>query len=159
MTGNELFDEISHYQTDDLSIQQKYIRLYTLLDRVCKLLTNEGTADFSNLFSRLHYLCEQKNIPSKAIEIFRIHGKHAQQYSSCSFTEDDYRYDLKALCEFISRISDTPVPDALREAIVYFLKHVDEAERCGLRAQRRVKENYSIEQVCKCLGNLWKEVE
>ena len=49
--------------------------------------------------------------------------------------------------------------DALREAIVYFLKHVDEAERCGLRAQRRVKENYSIEQVCKCLGNLWKEVE
>lgn len=139
MTGNELFDEISHYQTDDLSIQQKYIRLYTLLDRVCKLLTNEGTADFSNLFSRLHYLCEQKNIPSKAIEIFRIHGKHAQQYSSCSFTEDDYRYDLKALCEFISRISDTPVTDALRETIPDKWRKLPEyAYQSEMRKQMRV---------------------
>lgn len=117
MTGNELFDEISHYHTSNLSIQQKYNRLYTLLDRVCKLMTNKGETDFSNLFSRLHYLCEEKNISSKAIEIFRIHGKSAQRYKHFNLTENDYLYDLKALCEFISRIFDTSIPYSLQTAI------------------------------------------
>ena len=79
MTGNELFEEILFYHCSDLTLREKYIRLYALLDRLCKQLTADSAADFSNLFSRLHYLCEQREIPSKAIEVFRIHGKQAQQ--------------------------------------------------------------------------------
>lgn len=114
MTGNELFEEINYYHTSDLNIQEKYIRLYALLERLCKQLTAESPADFSNLFSRLHYLCEQQQVSSKAIEVFRIHGKHAQQYqSSFPLKEDDYLYDLKALCEFISHFTATPISSQL----------------------------------------------
>ena len=117
MTGNELFEEILFYHCSDLTLREKYIRLYALLDRLCKQLTADSAADFSNLFSRLHYLCEQREIPSKAIEVFRIHGKQAQQtrLSPRSFplTEEDYLYDLKALCELVSRLSSEAIPGAL----------------------------------------------
>lgn len=139
MTGNELFDEILYYHTSNLSIQQRYNKLYMLLDRVCKLMTNKGTTDFSNLFSRLHYLCEEKDIASKAIEIFRIHGKHIQQHNKCNLTEDDYRYDLKALCEFVSRMSDTPIPDSLRAVIpAQWRKLSEQSYQSELRKKMRV---------------------
>lgn len=113
MTGNELFEEINYYHTSDLSIHEKYIRLYALLDRLCKQMTETSTADFSNLFSRLHYVCNRHHVPSKAIEIFRIHGKRAQQSRKFPLTEEDYRYDLKALCELVSRLLAEPIPSAL----------------------------------------------
>lgn len=117
MTGNELFEEILFYHCSDLTLREKYIRLYALLDRLCKQLTADSAADFSNLFSRLHYLCEQREIPSKAIEVFRIHGKQTQQtrLSPRSFplTEEDYLYDLKALCELVSRLSSEAIPGSL----------------------------------------------
>lgn len=117
MTGNELFEEILFYHCSDLTLREKYIRLYALLDRLCKQLTADSAADFSNLFSRLHYLCELREIPSKAIEVFRIHGKQAQQtrLSPRSFplTEEDYLYDLKALCELVSRLSSEAIPGSL----------------------------------------------
>ncbi len=139
MTGNELFDEISLCQTDKLSVRQKYIRLYALLDRACRLYADESTAGFSNLFSRLHYFCKQKGIPPKAIEIFRIHGKQALQHADYSLTKDDFLYDLKALCEFISRISGTPVPDSLQRILPVKWRRLPEyACRNELRKRMRV---------------------
>lgn len=46
--------------------------------------------------------------------------------------------------------------DALREAILYFLVHADEAKECGERAKEKVKEYYSIERVCKQLSVMWQ---
>lgn len=46
--------------------------------------------------------------------------------------------------------------EALREAILYFLEHADEAKKCGLRAKEKVKEYYSIERVCKQLSMVWQ---
>ena len=113
-TGNELFEEINYYHTAGLSVRERYMRLYALLDRLCKQLTADTQADFSNLFSRLHYLCEREGIPSKAIEVFRIHGRQAQQQCRAfPLTEEDYSYDLKALCELVSSLCATPVPPGL----------------------------------------------
>lgn len=113
MTGFNFFEEILFYHHSSLTIQEKYIRLYALLNRICKQQTQECTTDFSNLFSRLHYLCKQKNFSSKAIEIFRIHGRKAQQTKSFPLTKEDYLYDLKALCEFIEYLFSESIPTTL----------------------------------------------
>ena len=47
--------------------------------------------------------------------------------------------------------------EALREAISYFLRHVDNAKECGERAKGKVRECYSIEQVCKQLSFVWRQ--
>lgn len=113
MNGNELFEEIIYYHTSDLSIRERYVRLYALLDRLCKQLTADSAADFSNLFSRLHFLCRRQDIPAKAIEVFRIHGRQAQQRRPFPLTAEDYAYDLKALCETASRLLASPIPPRL----------------------------------------------
>lgn len=47
---------------------------------------------------------------------------------------------------------------ALREAITYFLDHVDKAKECGVRAKEKVIRNYSIGEVCKQLSVVWQKL-
>lgn len=117
-SAQDIFHEIYYYHSADLSLREKYIRLYGVLERVCIRFTAQGATDFSNLFSRLHYLCQQRHIPSKAIEIFRTHGKRAQQHKEdFPLTEEDYGYDLKALCELVSRLYAEAIPVDLLRAL------------------------------------------
>ncbi|MBR4845199.1 MAG: hypothetical protein IKU98_02135 [Bacteroidaceae bacterium] len=70
----ELFDEILQYHQSNLTLVEKYSRLYNLLDRVCKQLTAEYDTDFSNLFSRLYAVCRQTGWKRTAIERFRMNA-------------------------------------------------------------------------------------
>ena len=118
MNGNEPFDEILFHHTAGLPVGERYVRLYALLDRLCKQLTADAETDFSNLFSRLHYLCRKRGVASTAIEVFRLRGKQARQGTlPAELTEDDYRYDLKALCEWVSAQTSVPVPEKLQRCL------------------------------------------
>lgn len=108
----ELFDEILTYHRSTLSLEEKYSRLYNLLDRVCKELTARFDSDFSNLFSRLYALCTHTGMRRGAIEQFRIHARRILHHEEIP-DEENYLYDLKALCEAISHFYRQPIPATL----------------------------------------------
>lgn len=106
------FDEILQYHRAALTLTEKYVRLYDLLDRTCKLLTEDYGTDFSNLFSRLYALCKQSGLRRNAIEHFRQHARRIIRHEEEPENES-YLYDLKALCEAISHWYDQPIPATL----------------------------------------------
>lgn len=108
----ELFDEILQYHQSNLTLVEKYSRLYNLLDRVCKQLTAEYDTDFSNLFSRLYAVCRQTGWKRTAIERFRMNARQVMRGEAIPH-EEDYLYDLKALCEAISHFYQTEIPRGL----------------------------------------------
>lgn len=104
-----LFDEIRQYHRADLALAERYARLYSLLERVCKELTADYGTDFSNLFSRLYALCRQTGLGRTPIERFRMNARRVMRGEVVP-TADDYLYDLKALCEAISHFCRLPIP-------------------------------------------------
>ncbi len=114
---NEIFAEIELYYFSSLSYKEKYTRFYKLLERVCKQLTAEEPVDFSNLFSRLYYLCAQRKVKPVMIDVFRIHARHIMQEGTFCYTEEDYQYDVKALCETLSALIHIPIPTRLEQLL------------------------------------------
>lgn len=112
----DAFDEILQYHRAALALTEKYVRLYDLLDRVCKQLTEDYDTDFSNLFSRLYALCRQTGLRRNAIEHFRQHARRIIRHEEEPETES-YLYDLKALCEALSHWYGRPVPATLQSIL------------------------------------------
>lgn len=108
----DTFDEIRQYHCADLSLTERYTRLYHLLDRVCRRLTSDYGTDFSNLFSRLYAVCSHTGLKRTAIERFRMNARRVMRGEVVPCHED-YLYDLKALCEAVSHFFHTPIPAAL----------------------------------------------
>lgn len=101
------------------NLADKYIRLYKLLEQACYELTSETTLSFSNLFSRLDFVCKEKRMTPAdryAIQTMRRNGKKAL---SGNLTPDmeTYRYDLRALLRFLSSAYGSPIPQSLLEDI------------------------------------------
>ncbi|MCF0186475.1 MAG: ATP-dependent helicase, partial [Bacteroidaceae bacterium] len=115
--AEELFDELMQYHRAQFTTKQRYSRLYNLLDRMCKDLTKDYAAEYTSLFARLCAVCVQKQYPQRAsIELFR-HNAVRVRKGEYAADEKDYRYDLKALCDFISFFYQTPVPEGIRKLL------------------------------------------
>ena len=104
-----LFDEIWQYHQSALALTEKYSRLYSLLDRMCKQLTAGYGTDFSNLFSRLYALCRHTGLKRTAIERFRMNARQVMRGEMIP-DEETYLYDLKDLCEAVSHFYQTKIP-------------------------------------------------
>ena len=62
------------------TLKDKYIRLYKLLEQICYEQTAEVTLSFSNLFSRLDFVCKEKRMTPAdryAIQTMRRNGRKA----------------------------------------------------------------------------------
>lgn len=132
----EIFDELLQYHRADWSMKQRYNRLYRLLDRVCKDLTRSFAAEYTSLFARLYALNTQSKYPHRVpIELFRVNAQKVRtnQYQP---TEQDYLYDLKALCEFISYFYHTPLPAAIRALLPDGWRSYPQKESNGLTFKR-----------------------
>ncbi|WP_298733358.1 AAA domain-containing protein [uncultured Chitinophaga sp.] len=128
-TGAVFFDELLVYHQANNTLKDKYTRLRLLLERVCRNMTAGEHMQFSNLFSRLNYVCRQTKLNPRAtyrINTFRIHA-NSVLHNDFNPTEEDYLQDLKAICEVISHFYGIPVPAALQpllpEADVYKPQH------------------------------------
>lgn len=107
-----MFDEILQYHRSNLTLHEKYVRLYDFLDRLCKQQTADYGSDFSNLFSRLYAICTHTGLKRGAIEHFRQHARRVIRGEALP-DEEGYLYDLKALCEAVSFLYHTPIPASL----------------------------------------------
>ena len=56
------FDEVFEVHSDkNISVNLKYTQLRTLLEKITKDLTLNEVLQFSNLFSRLSFVCDKYN--------------------------------------------------------------------------------------------------
>lgn len=97
------------------NIPAKYAALYKVLEEACYELTREVTLSFSNLFSRLDYVCKEKGMtPSDrfAIQTMRRNGKKAMGNGE-SADKETYLADLRALCRFVSLAFGEDIPVSL----------------------------------------------
>ena len=97
------------------NLRAKYILLRKVLEQACYELTSEVTASFSNLFSRLDFVCKEKKMtPSDryAIQTMRRNCNAAMDVAFKPNMEE-YLYDLRAIIRFVSLGFEEDIPASL----------------------------------------------
>lgn len=110
---DEIFREVLYLHRHAATERERYRQLNLLLTRVVKACTNTFNAEFTHFSARLHALCKTCGLPMTPIAVFRANCLRMQQ-GSYHPTDEDYRYDLKALCEALSAFCGYPIPEALQ---------------------------------------------
>ena len=109
-------EQIHHQPTAALkNLRAKYILLRKVLEQACYELTTDVTASFSNLFSRLDFVCKEKKMtPSDryAIQTMRRNCNAALD-DDFQPNMDEYLYDLRAIVRFISLGFGEDIPASL----------------------------------------------
>ncbi|MBK6701467.1 MAG: AAA family ATPase [Saprospiraceae bacterium] len=115
LNGIEFFDELIEIHNLQNIIVDKYPKLRSLLERACKDLTSDENIQFSNLFSRLNYVCDKTKldkIKTYQINSLRINANKVL-HSEFSPTEEEYLQDLKALSNALSHFYEVNIPTEL----------------------------------------------
>lgn len=107
-TAFEYFDELLEIHTTENTTQGKYSRLRILLEKITKDLTRKESLQFSNLFSRLSFVCEKQSLP-KNIHGLRISANKVL-HENYKPTINEYETHFKFLSEFISKALKISVP-------------------------------------------------
>lgn len=106
----------------DLTIHQRYELMYRYFVFAMNQKTARLSMDFSGPFARLDYLCREYQIREQqtplyyAINAFR--GRcHLLSKRGGTELKQCYSYDQKALCDFVSIIWQTPLPEDLKQQL------------------------------------------
>lgn len=119
VNGIEFFDDLIEIHNGQNSITDKYPKLRSLLERVCKDLTANESIQFSNLFSRLNYVCEKTNLDRRKtfqINTLRINANNVL-HADFKPTQEDYLQNLKALCNALSHFYGISIPKTLSDIL------------------------------------------
>jgi hypothetical protein len=114
-TGTQFLQELMSYQQDPRDVRTQYIRLRSLLERVCKNMTIKDPVEFSNLFSRLNFLCTSTDLPKR--NRFFIHNLRVNAnkviHRGHIISPDQYHEDIKALADTIAHFYTVKIPKEL----------------------------------------------
>ncbi|MHA7128073.1 AAA domain-containing protein [Algoriphagus namhaensis] len=109
----DYFDELLEIHSDEnILIHLKYVQLRTLLEKITKELTSSETLQFSNLFSRLSFICE-KFKTSRQIHSFRV-AANKVLHENVHPSNEEYQTHFKYLSEFISKTCGLDVPEEIQ---------------------------------------------
>ena len=75
---------------------------------VCHEALKDSRRAYGNLFSQVDFLCKQHHVPTKdrvAIQAMRRHSNRTE-----AVTREDFLYDMRALCRFVSAITQSDIP-------------------------------------------------
>ncbi|WP_312195263.1 DEAD/DEAH box helicase [Epilithonimonas vandammei] len=119
VNGIEFFDDLTEIHNEQNGTTDKYPKLRSLLERVCKDLTTNESIQFSNLFSRLNYVCEKTNLDRRKtfqINTLRINANNVL-HADFKPTQEDYLQNLKALCNALSHFYGIAIPKSLSDIL------------------------------------------
>lgn len=109
----DYFAELFEVHTDEnIPIHLKYTQLRTLLEKITKDLTSTETLQFSNLFSRLSFVCDKFKV-SRNIHSFRITANKVL-HENIRPSNEEYQTHFKYLSEFISSTTNLAVPEEVK---------------------------------------------
>lgn len=112
VAGIEFFDELIENHSEQNSFKDKYPKMRSLLERACKDITSNENIQFSNLFSRLNYVCDITKLDKRKtfqINTLRINANNVLR-SAFNPTQEEYLQDLKSLCNALSHFYSVPIP-------------------------------------------------
>ena len=115
VAGIEFFEELIENHSEQNSFKDKYPKMRSLLERACKDVTLNENIQFSNLFSRLNYVCEKTKLDKRKtfqINSFRINANKVL-HSDFKPTSEEYLQDLKALSNALSHFYSVTIPPEL----------------------------------------------
>lgn len=142
VNGIEFFDDLIEIHNEQNCITDKYPKLLSLLERVCKDLTANESIQFSNLFSRLNYVCEKFDFNGYHkywINSFRINANKVLHREIRPEGNCPYKSDLRSLCDFGRICYEMPIPDSLIEA-------TDDYEQCRIQPPS-IRRSEKIERI------------
>ena len=86
------------------NLRAKYILLRKVLEQACYELTTGVTASFSNLFSRLDFICKEKKMTPSDRYAIQTMRRNCNAALDDTFQPDmnEYLYDLRAIVRFVS---------------------------------------------------------
>ena len=109
----DYFAELFEVHTDEnIPIHLKYTQFRTLLEKITKDLTRIETLQFSNLFSRLSFVCDKFKV-SRNIHSFRITANKVLT-ENIRPSNEEYQTHFKFLSEFISSTTNFAVPKEVK---------------------------------------------
>ena len=97
------------------NLRSKYILLRKVLEQACYELTTEVTASFSNLFSRLDFVCKEKGMNPSDRYAIQTMRRNCNAALDDDFKPDmqEYLYDLRAIIRFVSLGYEEDIPATL----------------------------------------------
>lgn len=114
--ASHYFENLLNIHKENLRIELKYPSLRSLLEALCREFTDKEGLQFSNLFSRLNYVCKIKRYPGrKAYQVhsLRVHANNVLHRGLIPDLED-YQYDVKALADTIAHFYETHISEELK---------------------------------------------
>ena len=106
-SASEYFDQLLEIERTEKNIQSKYARLRILLEKITKDLTRNESVQFSNLFSRLSFVCDNNSLPKNIHGLRIIANKVLHDNYKPEIIE--YKTHLKYLSVFISKACDDSI--------------------------------------------------
>lgn len=115
LTGADFLDALIAIHAAESPLAQKVSKMRAVLQRACKTMTAGESVQFSNLFSRLNYVCRKTGLDGPktfAINAFRIAANRVLHQGFVP-TPEDYSQSLKAVCEAIGYFFKVEIPEIL----------------------------------------------
>lgn len=113
---NAFFEEITDNEQTTRQIEQKYRKLTALTDRLIVDRTRDFAAEFTSMAGRLYALCQATGYNHRPLARFRKHAAEAIRNTACP-DEEDYRQDLKAVCEAVAFLTREDIPEELQSLL------------------------------------------
>ncbi|NLI36505.1 MAG: AAA family ATPase [Bacteroidales bacterium] len=149
ITAQSLFEDIlTCHENESMSIKEKYEAMYIDFLMMLKEKTKESNIVFSGPFPRMTYLFKKHQIPEQIythINGFRIRGRENRSKDQTELKEA-YKYDLKALTEFISTVYGEEPKNKLKQ-ILRFPYKTFERKKTLVRNIRIAVENWSEQYI------------
>src|SRR5690554_726271 len=125
----DYFRELEDIHFDEtLSINQKYKQLRKLLERITKDLTQTEVLQFSNLFSKVSFICDKYQVSTK-IHSFRVTANQVA-FKNATPSNEEYLTHFKYFTEFISNVFKVVIPLQIKEQFpeIEYKKNTSETE-------------------------------
>jgi hypothetical protein len=117
--SQHFFEELLTIHLEPVRVELKYPGLRTLLEAVCRDLTESEGAHFQDLFSRLNYLCKKTGLyghKSYQIHSLRVNANRVL-HKGFQPGETEYAYDVKALADTIAHLYEQVIPEDLKAVL------------------------------------------
>ena len=113
-------DDIRRLLKDEQEdIRCRYDHLYVVFIEVLNEQTAASALTFSGPFSKLDHVCRVLNYPTADLQRLNAFRCRASQTDTCdeATLQQEWKYDVKAVCYFVTRVYDTQLPEDLRQLL------------------------------------------
>lgn len=125
------------------------VRVRSLLIQACHAGLRDSSQAYGNVFSQVDFLCKRHGIkPADRADIQTM--RHNSNGNSTQ-TYEDFMYDVRALCIFISAVFNTGIPDRLTRVIPHTCRPAGNIHKIDTRYARGIVQSWNTHYIYMCI--------